>query len=127
LGSSRAETNTTTARIKTKQRGPKKNQEQEELSGEEPKEKTREEERNIRPVAFREYHSTAENLVNMRRMRENHAYLRGAGHRKPEHRTSNIQHPTSNIQCDYKGIIGQPEGDFAAAWPEWWGGAPAVP
>jgi hypothetical protein len=60
LGSSRAETNTTTARIKTKQRGPKKNQEQEELSGEEPKEKTREEERNIRPVAFREYHSTAE-------------------------------------------------------------------
>ena len=35
-------------------------------------------------------------LVNMRRMRENHACLRGAGHRWAEHRTSNIQHPTSN-------------------------------
>ena len=39
---------------------------------------------------------------NKRRMRENHAYLRGAGYRRPassmniEHPTSNIQHPTSN-------------------------------
>src|ERR1017187_8866459 len=37
-------------------------------------------------------------------MRDNHAYLMGAGHRRPasnlniEHPTSNIQHPTSNIQ-----------------------------
>ena len=41
LGSSRAETNTTAARIKTKQRGPRrtKRKKQEELSGQEPEEK----------------------------------------------------------------------------------------
>jgi hypothetical protein len=62
LGSSQAQTNTTAARIKTKQRRPRrtKQKKQEELSGQEPEEKSREEEGNFRPVAFREYHLTAE-------------------------------------------------------------------
>ena len=52
LGSSRAQTNTTAARIKTKQRRPRrtKKKKQEELSGQEPEEKSREEEGNSRPV-----------------------------------------------------------------------------
>jgi hypothetical protein len=62
LGSSQAQTNITAARIKTKQRRPRrtKQKKQEELSGQEPEEKSREEEGNFRPVAFREYHLTAE-------------------------------------------------------------------
>jgi hypothetical protein len=39
-----------------------KRKKQEELSGQEPEEKTREEEGNFRPVVFREYHPTAESL-----------------------------------------------------------------
>jgi hypothetical protein len=64
LGSSQAQTNITAARIKTKQRRPRrtKQKKQEELSGQEPEEKSREEEGNFRPVAFREYHLTAEIL-----------------------------------------------------------------
>jgi hypothetical protein len=47
---------------KTKQRGPRSTErkKQEELSGQEPEEKTREEEGNFKPVVFREYHPNAE-------------------------------------------------------------------
>jgi len=54
LGSSQAQTNTTAARIKTKQRRPRrtKQKKQEELSGQEPEEKTKEEEGNIKPAVL---------------------------------------------------------------------------
>jgi hypothetical protein len=48
------------------------------------------------------YTTPSEHLVNTRRMRENHAYLRGAGHRRQtanlERRAGKTEHPTSNIQ-----------------------------
>src|ERR1035437_9199890 len=58
---------------------------------------------------YNTYTPPSELLVNMRRMRENHASRKGAGRRRPteklerragkaEHRTSNIEHRTSNIQ-----------------------------
>jgi hypothetical protein len=73
LGSSRPETNTTAARIKTRQRHPRrtKTKKQEELSGEEPEEKTGEEERNIEPVVFEEYHRAGQ----IRRLRKQAAEL----------------------------------------------------
>jgi hypothetical protein len=47
------------------------------------------------------YLTPIQHLVNMGRVRENHAYRLGAGHRgfrasKAARRTSNIEHPTSN-------------------------------
>jgi len=39
---------------------------QEELSGQEPEEKTREEEGNFKPVVFREYHPNAETMLLLR-------------------------------------------------------------
>ncbi len=51
---------------------------------------------------YNTYTTPSEHLVNTRRMRENHACLRGAGHRRQtsngERGKRNIQHPTSNIQ-----------------------------